>query len=50
MLEGSNFATSTGDEAAAQAAWPRHHKGKAEFVNFSFDVKIEGKCVPRLAT
>ena len=49
MLEGSNFATSTGDEAgSAGGVASATTKGKAEFVNFSFDVKIEGKCVPRL--
>lgn len=50
MLDGSNFKTSTGDEAgSAGGVVSSKTKGKAEFVNFSFDVKIEGKGVPRLA-
>jgi uncharacterized Zn-binding protein involved in type VI secretion len=50
MLAGSNFATSTGDEAgsAGGGVVSGQVKGKAEFVNYSFDVKIEGKGVPRL--
>jgi hypothetical protein len=50
MLQGSNFATSTGDEAGSAGGGVASSvtKGKAEFVNYSFDVKIEGKCVPRL--
>lgn len=39
---------STGDEAGALLGVASNKiKGKAEFVNFSFDVKIEGKNVPR---
>jgi hypothetical protein len=44
----SNFKTSTGDEAgSAGGVASSKTKGKAEFVNYSFDVKIEGKGVPR---
>jgi hypothetical protein len=50
MLQGSNFATSTGDEAGALGGVASNTiKGKAEFIVYSFDVKVEGKCVPRLA-
>jgi hypothetical protein len=51
MLDGSNFKTSTGDEAGSAGGGVSSGttKGKAEFVNFSFDVTIEGKGVPRLA-
>jgi uncharacterized Zn-binding protein involved in type VI secretion len=49
MLQGSSFSTSTGDEAgSAGGVASNGTKGKAEFVNYSFDVKIEGKSVPRL--
>lgn len=48
-LEDSNFSMSTGDEAgsAGGGVVSSKIKGKAEFVNFSFDVKIEGKGVAR---
>jgi hypothetical protein len=48
-LKDSNFSTSTGDEAgtAGGGVVSNKTKGKAEFVNFSFDVKIEGKNVAR---
>jgi Domain of unknown function (DUF4150) len=48
-LKDSNFKTSTGDEAgtAGGGVASNKTKGKAEFVNFSMDVKIEGKNVPR---
>ena len=48
-VEDSNFSTSTGDEAgtAGGGVASSKTKGKAEFVNFSFDVKFEGKNVPR---
>jgi hypothetical protein len=41
----SNFSMSTGDEAgcAGGGVASNKFKGKAEFVNFSFDVKFEGK-------
>jgi len=50
MLKGSNFSTSTGDEAGTAGGGVASNttKGKAEFVNYSFDVKVEGKNVPRL--
>jgi hypothetical protein len=48
-VKDSTFSTSTGDEAgtAGGGVVSSKTKGKAEFVNFSFDVKIEGKNVPR---
>jgi hypothetical protein len=48
-LENSNFSMSTGDEAgsAGGGVVSNKIKGKAEFVNFSFDVKAEGKGVAR---
>ncbi len=48
-LENSNFSMSTGDEAgsAGGGVVSNKIKGKAEFVNFSFDVKVEGKGVAR---
>src|SRR6476661_1107244 len=43
MLQGSNFKMSTGDEAGSVGGVVSGQiKGKAEFVNFSFDVMIEG--------
>lgn len=50
MLKGSNFSTSTGDEAGTAGGGVASNttKGKAEFINYSFDVKVEGKNVPRL--
>lgn len=47
--EKSNFSTSTGDEAgtAGGGVVSNKTKGKAEFVNWSFDVKFEGKGVAR---
>lgn len=48
-VKDSNFSTSTGDEAgtAGGGVASSKTKGKAEFVNYSFDVKVEGKNVPR---
>jgi hypothetical protein len=47
-VKDSNFMVSTGDEAGSLLGVASNKiKGKAEFVNFSFDVKIEGKNVPR---
>jgi hypothetical protein len=48
-LKDSNFRMSTGDEAgsAGGGVISNKIKGKAEFVNFSFDVKVEGKNVAR---
>ncbi len=49
MLKGSNFSTSTGDEPGSlKGIVSSKIKGKAEFVNYSFDVKVEGKNVARL--
>jgi hypothetical protein len=48
-VKDSNFMMSTGDEAGSAGGGVASNKikGKAEFVNFSFDVQIEGKNVPR---
>ena len=48
-VKDSNFSTSTGDEAgtAGGGVASNKTKGKAEFVNFSFDGKFEGKNVAR---
>jgi len=48
-VKDSNFQMSTGDEAgsAGGGVASAKIKGKAEFINFSFDVQIEGKNVPR---
>ena len=48
-LKDSNFKMSTGDEAgsAGGGVVSNKIKGKAEFVNYSFDVKVEGKNVAR---
>ena len=48
-LESSNFRMSTGDEAGSAGGGVASNKikGKAEFVNYSFDVKFEGKGVAR---
>src|SRR5215469_13680833 len=47
-LKDSNFQTSTGDEAGSLFGVASNKtKGKAEFVNHSFDVKFEGKGVAR---
>jgi len=48
-VKDSNFQTSTGDEAgsAGGGVVSNKTKGKAEFVNFSFDVKFDGKNVAR---
>jgi hypothetical protein len=47
-VKDSNFKMSTGDEAGSLLGMVSSKiKGKAEFVNFSFDVQIEGKNVPR---
>jgi hypothetical protein len=45
----SNFKTSTGDEAGSAGGGVASNKtkGKAEFVNYSFDVSFEGKGVAR---
>src|SRR3954469_24616150 len=48
-VEDSNFKMSTGDEAGSAGGCVASNKikGKAEFVNHSFDVKFEGKGVAR---
>lgn len=48
-VKDSNFSMSTGDEAGSAGGGIASNKikGKAEFVNFSFDVKVEGKNVAR---
>src|SRR5512141_3450644 len=48
-VKDSNFSTSTGDEAgtAGGGVASNKTKGKAEFVNYSFDVSMEGKNVAR---
>src|SRR5688572_5676516 len=47
-VKDSNFMMSTGDEAGSLMGIASNKiKGKAEFVNFSFDVQFEGKNVPR---
>jgi uncharacterized Zn-binding protein involved in type VI secretion len=49
MLKGSNYKTSTGDEAgSAGGVVSSKTKGKCEFILYSFDVKIEGKNVCRM--
>lgn len=47
-VKDSNFMVSTGDEAGSLMGVASNKvKGKAEFVNVSFDVKFEGKGVAR---
>jgi len=47
-VQDSNFKMSCGDEAGATGGVASSKiKGKAEFVNYSFNVKFEGKSVPR---
>lgn len=49
MLKDACFSMSTGDEAGSLGGvMSGVIKGKAEFVNYSFDVKFEGKNVCRL--
>lgn len=48
-IKGCNYSTSTGDEAGATGGVASSKtKGKAEFILYSFDVKIEGKNVCRM--
>ena len=50
MVKGSNLKMSSGDEAgSAQGVVSSKIKGKAEFANYSFDVKAGGNNVCRLA-
>lgn len=47
-VKDSNFKMSSGDEAGSLLGVASNKiKGKAEFVNFSFDVKFDGKNVAR---
>jgi len=50
MLKGANFKTSAGDEAgsAGGGVVSSKNKGTSEFLAYSFDVKAEGKNVPRM--
>lgn len=50
MIKDSIYSTSTGDEAGSAGGGVASNciKGKAQFINYSFDVKIEGQNVPRL--
>jgi hypothetical protein len=49
MLKDSNYSMSSGDEAgSAMGVVSNKIKGKAEPVNYSFDVKVDGKNVFRL--
>ncbi len=48
-LKDSEFATSTGDEAGSVGGIASGvTKGKAKFINYSMDIKFEGKNVARL--
>jgi len=49
MLKGSEFSMSTGDEAGSAGGGivTNKTKGPAKFIMYSFDVKVEGKNVPR---
>ena len=47
-LKDSNFSKSSGDEAGtSKGVASGKNMGKAEFINYSFDVKFEGKNVAR---
>jgi hypothetical protein len=49
MFQGATFSTSTGDEAGSVGGVVSNcTKGKAKFVLYSFDVKVEGKNVCRM--
>jgi uncharacterized Zn-binding protein involved in type VI secretion len=48
-VKGCNYSTSTGDEAGSVGGvMSSKIKGKAEFILYSFDVKIEGKNACRM--
>ena len=50
MLKGSKFSRSMGDEAGTlKGIVSNTNMGAASFAMYSFDVKVEGKNVPRLA-
>ena len=47
-VKDSNFKTSVGDEPGTlKGVASSKTKGKAEYINYSFDTKVEGKNVPR---
>lgn len=49
MVKGAKYSTSTGDEAGTnKGVASGTTKGECEFMNYSFDVKFEGKNVCRL--
>jgi hypothetical protein len=49
MVEGSNYSTSTGDEAGTlKGLVSSTTKGKCEYISFSSNVKFEGKGVCRM--
>lgn len=50
MVQDSKFSMSSGDEAGSAGGGVVSNtiKGKAEFLNFSFDVKADGKMIARL--
>jgi len=49
MVQDAKFKQSSGDEAgSAMGVVSGKNKGKAEFILFSFDVKVDGKSVCRL--
>lgn len=49
MLRDSEFSKSTGDEPGVNGGVVSGvNRGKAKFINYSFDVMVEGKNVPRL--
>lgn len=50
-IKPSAFATSTGDEGGTAGGGVASHviKGKAKFINYSFDVRAEGEPVARLS-
>lgn len=49
MIQDSKYKMSTGDEpGSAMGVVSSKNKGKAEFINFSFDVKTDGKMTARL--
>lgn len=49
MIQDSKFKQSSGDEPGSlKGVVSVNTKGKAEFINFSFDVKVDGKMTARL--
>jgi hypothetical protein len=48
MLKDSEFSSSSGDEAGSTGGvMSGCNRGKAQFITYSFDIKIEGQNVPR---